>query len=75
MKRLLDAAAESVDGFDAGVGGAHTKRDELFGARLENGFELRPRISASEAAQMQREAEEAANALSDRRGDHSRVDG
>ena len=74
MKRLLDAAAESVDGFDAGLGGAHAQGDELFGARLENGFELRPRVGASEAAQMQREAEEAAHALADRCGDH-RVDG
>ena len=70
MKGLLDASAQSVDGFDAGLGGAHAEGDELFGARLENGFELRPRVGSSEAAQMQREAEEAAHALTNRCGDH-----
>jgi len=74
MKRLLDAAAQSVDGFDAGLGAAHAEGDELFGARVENGFELRPRVGATEAAQMQREAEETAYALAKRSGDH-RVDG
>ena len=63
-----------VDGFDAGLGEAHAAGDELLGARLENGFELRPGVGATEAAQMQREAEETPYALAKRSGDH-RVDG
>ncbi|HEY2164663.1 MAG TPA: hypothetical protein VGH04_11755 [Gemmatimonadaceae bacterium] len=74
MKRLLDAAAESVDSFDARLGDAHPTGDELFSACFEHGFELRPRVGASEAAQMQREAEKPAHALANRCGDH-RVEG